>query len=365
MTEKRRNRLSRKVGAPPGELIHVGLQKDHTVKVTVIDYDGGRCAEWEPARLEEVLPLSTSETVSWINVDGIHEVHVIEGLGRLFGIHSLILEDILHAGQRPKMEDLGICLYVVLKMLTPGPATATVEWEQLSMLVGRNFVLTFQEKPGGDFFDPVRQRIRQDKGRIRRAGPDYLAHALMDLVVDHYFVVLERLGDDITALEDEIVLRPTPASLHRVNLLKRGCAELRRSVWPLREVLSALQRADSPLIRQDTRPYFKDVHDHTVQIVDTIEILRDMLSGMVEIYMSSLSNRLNEIMKVLTMITTVFIPLSFIAGVYGMNFDHMPELRWTFGYPVVLLGMLGLAWGMVLYFRRKGWFERGTRPEDR
>ncbi|MSR07103.1 MAG: magnesium/cobalt transporter CorA [Gemmatimonadetes bacterium] len=358
MTEKRVQRLSRKLGAIPGELIPVGLERDHTVKVTVIDYDAtGHCADWEPANLEEVVPLKETKTVSWINVDGIHEVPVIERLGQLFGVHALILEDILHSGQRPKIEDLGNCLYIVLKMLTPGEGKSGVEWEQLSMLVGENFLLTFQEKPGGDFFDPVRQRIRQDKGRIRKCGADYLAHALIDVIVDNYFVVLEGIGDKIEALEDEIMEHPAPDSLQKINHLKRGTLALRRAAWPLREVIANLQRSESPLVRADTRPYLKDVYDHCIQIMDTVETFRDILGGMVEIYMSSLSNRMNEVMKVLTIITTVFIPLTFVVGVYGMNFEHMPELKWEYGYALVLIVMLVLAYGMVLYFRRKKWIE--------
>ena len=359
MTEKRVQRLSRKLGAIPGELIHVGLEKTHTVKVSVIDYDAtGHYAEWEPQDLEEVVPLKETKTISWINVDGIHEVHVIEKIGTLFGIHPLILEDILHSGQRPKMEDLGNCLYIVVKMLTPGKGEGPeVEWEQLSLLVGDNFLLTFQEKPGGDFFDPVRQRIRQDKGRIRKCGADYLAHALIDVVVDNYFVVLENLGDKIEVLEDEIMEHPTSDSLQKITHLKRGTLVLRRAAWPLREVVSNLQRTESGLVSAETRLYLKDLYDHTIQIMDTVETFRDILGGMIEIYMSTLSNKMNEVMKVLTMITTVFIPLSFLAGVYGMNFQHMPELEWKYGYAVVMLVMLVLAYGMVVYFRRKKWIE--------
>ena len=358
MSEKRVQRLSRKVGASPGALIPVGLERDHTVQVSVFDYDAsGHCAEWEPANLEEVVPLKETKTVSWINVDGIHEVPVIARLGQLFGIHALILEDILHSGQRPKMEDLGNCLYIVLKMLTPGGGKAGVEWEQLSLLVGENFLLSFQEKPGGDFFDPVRQRIRQDKGRIRKCGPDYLAHALIDVVVDNYFVILEGIGDKIEAAEDEIMDHPARDSLQKVIHLKRGTLALRRAAWPLREVISNLQRSESELVRADTRPYLQDVYDHTIQIMDTVETFRDILGGMVEIYMSSLSNKMNEVMKVLTMIATVFIPLTFVVGVYGMNFDHMPELRWRLGYPLIMLIMTFSAWGMIYYFRRKKWIE--------
>jgi magnesium transporter len=288
-------------------------------------------------------------------VDGIHEVKVVERIGQLFGIHPLIQEDILHAGQRPKLEDTGENIYIVLKMLELTETDKQVDWEQLSMIVGPNFLITFQEREG-DIFDPIRDRIRHDKGKIRKEGPDYLAYSLLDLVVDYYFVVLERLGDKIGDLEEEVIGDPRPTILNKINRLKRATITLRRSVWPLRELISTLQRLGSPLIKPATEPYLKDVYDHTIQIVDTVETFRDMLSGMVEIYMSSLSNKMNEIMKVLTMIATIFIPLTFIVGVYGMNFQFMPELHWKYGYLGVWVLMLSMAGGMIYYFRRKKWF---------
>ena len=358
MVEKRASRASRKVGAPPGALVHVGEHVTHPVTVTVLDYDGeGHFREWEPGDPGELLPLRASRTVSWINVDGIHDVELIGRLGQLFDMHPLIVEDILHAGQRPKIEDLDRQLYIVMKMLTPGAGPGEVDWEQLSLVVGENYVLSFQEKPGGDFFGPVRERIRQDKGRIRKAGSDYLAHALIDVVVDKYFLVLEPLGDRIEALEDEVVARPAPRHIQNINELKRAVTEVRRSVWPLREVLGALERTECALVRDATRPYFKDVYDHTIQIVDTAEILRDMLAGMMEIYMSSLSNRLNEVIKVLTIIATLFIPLTFLVGVYGMNFANMPELHWKYGYAVTWAVMIVATGGMLYWFRRRGWLE--------
>ncbi len=353
---KRVNRITRKLGLDAGTLIHVGLQKTHTVRVTVIDYDAnGHYRTWEPVDLEEVVPLKTSNTVSWINIDGIHEVKVVERIGQLFGIHPLIQEDILHAGQRPKLEDMGDHAYIVLKMLEATDTDREVDWEQLSMIIGPNFLITFQEREG-DIFDPIRERIKQDKGKIRKSGPDYLAYALMDLVVDHYFVVLERIGDKIEDLEDALIDQASKNILSKINRLKRATLTMRRSVWPLREVISSLQRGESDLIKEGTLPYLKDVYDHTIQIVDTVETFRDMLSGMIEIYMSTLSNRMNEVMKVLTIIATVFIPLTFLVGVYGMNFQFMPELHWEYGYPVIWLVMLVAAYLMVDYFRRKKWF---------
>lgn len=353
---RRVNRLSRKAGLAPGSLVHVGREKSDTVRISVIDYDANDHRAWEPQSLDEIVPLSTSSSVSWINVDGIHDVDLIARIGELFRIHPLILEDIVHSGQRPKFEDLGDQVYVVLRMLEHGEGHREVDWDQLSMIIGPNYLLTFQER-AGDIFDVVRQRIAGDRGRIRRHGPDYLAYALIDVAVDYYFVVLERIGDRIEALEASVVQGGSQRTLADINRLRRGVLTLRRSVWPLREVVSALQRSDSPLIHEGTRPYLRDIYDHTAQIVDTVETFRDMLSAMVEIYMSSLSNRMNEIMKVLTMIATVFIPLTFVVGVYGMNFDHMPELHWKYGYAAVWAAMLLVALGMLYYFRKKKWFE--------
>jgi len=353
--QKRVNRITRKVGLDAGALIHVGLLQEHNVRVTVFDYDGTHCDQWQPQDLEEIVPLKDSPTVSWINVDGIHDVQIVERIGQLFGIHPLIQEDIVHAGQRPKMEDMSDHIYIVLKMLEGQDSEREVDWEQLSMIIGPNFLITFQEREG-DIFDPVRQRITEDKGKIRKVGADYLAYALLDLVVDHYFVVLERLGDKIEVLEEEIIGQSGPEVLNKINHLKRATLTMRRSVWPLREVISNMQRLESDLIKETTKPYLKDVYDHTIQIVDTVETFRDMLSGMVEIYMSNLSNRMNEVMKVLTMIATIFIPLTFIVGVYGMNFQYMPELHWRYGYAAVWIVMLIIAYGMVSYFRKRKWF---------
>lgn len=347
-------RKPKKAGLPPGTLIHVGEKKAEKAKITLLHYDETHFEERELKGVMECQPYKDKGGVTWINVDGIHEVEVIEKLGDYFGLHSLVLEDILHTGQRPKLEDFGDYLYIVVKMLDYNPKSQEVTEEQVSLILGSNFVLSFQEREG-DLFNPFRERIRNGKGRSRRMGADYLAYALVDTLVDHYFTILEVLGEKIEMLENELVTDPTPKTLREIHALKREMIFLRRAVWPLRDVLSSLERGESPLIQPPTRVYLRDVYDHTIRVIDMIETLRDMLSGMLDIYLSSINNRLNEIMKVLTIIATMFIPLTFIASIYGMNFRHMPELEWPWGYPAVLLTMGVIVIGMLIYFRKKKW----------
>jgi magnesium transporter len=345
---------SRKRGMSPGTLVHVGERKVEKTRITVIDYDNDHFLEKEVESVEECLPFHETSTVTWINIDGVHDPAVIDRLGRAFGIHPLILEDIMTTSQRPKFEDLGSSIYVVLRMLEFAGAKEAIATDQLSLVFGKNFVLSFQEHPG-DMFDPVRERIRHGKGRVRKLGPDYLAYALLDAVVDHYFVVLETLGERIEELEDELVADPRQETLHEIHALKREMLFLRKSVWPLREVVAGLERAESDLIQATTGIFLRDVYDHTIQVIDNVETYRDMLSGMLETYLSSVSNRMNEVMKVLTIIATIFIPLTFIVGIYGMNFEHMPELKWRFGYYLVWGVMLAVGVGMAFYFKRKKW----------
>jgi magnesium transporter len=230
-----------------------------------------------------------------------------------------------------------------------------IEAEQVSLILGQNFLFSFQEGKKGDLFDPIRERIRNGKGRIRKMGADYLAYALIDAVVDHYFIILEKLGERIEVLEEALVAQPTTRTLHEIHNLKREMIFLRKAIWPLREVINSLARGESSLIQESTRVYLRDVYDHTIQVIDTIETFRDMVSGMLDIYLSSVSNRLNSVMKVLTIIATVFMPLTFLAGVYGMNFKHMPELEWRWGYPVIWAVMIAIGVFMLIYFRKKKW----------
>ncbi len=348
------HRRSRKAGLPPGSLIHIGDKKTERTKITIIDYDAESFQEREAKSIEECCALKETPTVSWINVDGVHDSKLISDLGSRFGVHPLILEDIMTTAQRPKMEDMGDYIYIVVRMLDLADKSQQVHSEQVSLILGRNFVISFQESEG-DVFNAVRDRIRTGKGRLRKQGPDYLAYALIDAIVDNYFIVLEKLGENVEEIEEALVSSPDRETLHEIHTMKREMIYLRKSVWPLREVISGLERTESELIKDSTGIFLRDVYDHTIQVIDTVETYRDMLSGMLDIYLSSLSNRMNEVMKVLTIIATIFIPLTFIAGVYGMNFKFMPELEWRWGYFLVLGVMLALGILMVILFKRKRW----------
>jgi magnesium transporter len=347
-------RMSNKAGLPPGTIVPSAGDTSAAVRMTAIDYDESRFDEVDIQSVEDLLPFKSKATVTWINLDGIHRTDLIEQIGKQFGIHPLVLEDIVNTGQRPKMEDFGDYLYVVIKMLCHDADKDEVRAEQVSLIVGPNYVISFQEVEG-DVFDAIRDRIRKAKGRIRKAGADYLAYALIDAAVDGYFLILEKFGERIEGMEDELVSNPTPEALQTIHTLKRELVFLRKSVWPLREAISGMQRSESSLIADTTQIYLRDVYDHTIQVIDTVESFRDMVSGMLDTYLSSVSNRMNEVMKVLTIIATIFIPITFIAGIYGMNFGFMPELAWKGSYFVVLGVMAGVALVMVAYFRRKRW----------
>ncbi len=345
---------TRKTGLPPGSIVYTGDRSAEKVTIEVFDYDESNLTEVRPERVEDCFPFKDSPTVTWMNVTGLHDVAVIETLGTHFGLHPLLMEDIVSTNQRPKYEDFGEHIFIVLRMLHYNDASREVSTEQVSLVVGQNFVISFQEIEA-DPFEHIRERLRSGKGRIRSMGADYLAYALIDAVVDYYFVVLERLGDGLELLGEEVVADPDPTTLATIQSLKRELGFVRRSIWPLREVVAAFQREESPIIHESTDVYLRDVYDHTIQVVETVESYRDMVSGMFDTYLSSVSNRMNEVMKVLTIIATIFIPVTFVAGVYGMNFHHMPELSWRWGYPAVLLIMLAVGLGMIAYFKRKRW----------
>ncbi|MBE0515870.1 MAG: magnesium/cobalt transporter CorA [Methanophagales archaeon] len=347
-------RRSKKSGLPPGTLIHIGEKKAEKVRISIIDYDETHFQEKEAKTVEECFPFKDKPTVTWINIDGLHDVEIIEKIGKHFGLHPLLLEDILNTEQRPKMEDFESYIFIVLKMLYYEEEAHEIEAEQVSLILGSNFVLSFQEREG-DVFKFIRERIRNGKGRIRKAGADYLAYALVDAIVDHYFIILEKLGEKIESIEEELVTNPLPETLQTIHHLKKELIFLRKSVWPVREVINVLERGGSALIHESTGIYLRDVYDHTIQVIDSIETFRDMVAGMLDIYLSSVSNKMNEVMKVLTIIATIFIPLTFIAGIYGMNFEYMPELGWRWGYPVVWLFIGAVVITMVFYFRRKKW----------
>ncbi|MBW1911674.1 MAG: magnesium/cobalt transporter CorA [Deltaproteobacteria bacterium] len=344
----------RKAGLPPGTPVYTGEKEKETVNISIMDYTESGVTELDALSIEDCFPYLESPTVTWINIDGIHKVDIIEKIGKKMNLHPLILEDIVNPQQRPKMEDLDNCVYIVFKMLQIDAEGTPLKIEQVSLVLGENYVISFHEMQG-DVFDPIRNRIRNGKGRIRKMRSDYLAYALMDAVVDNYFSILEHLGDRIEDLENIMMSDPRPEHLQEINRLKRDMIFLRKSVWPLREVISSLEREETSLIQKDTQRYFRDIYDHTIQVMDTVETFRDMLSGMHDTHLSSLSARMNEVMKVLTIIATIFIPLTFISGIYGMNFKFMPELEWRWAYFVVL-GIMGLiAFSMLIYFKRKKW----------
>jgi len=344
---------SRKTGLPPGTLVHIGEGKVHQpVTITAFNYAGDRCEEQSVGNPEDLMP-PMDQSVTWINVGGVHKLEILEAFGKQFSLHPLLLEDIANTDQRPKLDDYETHLFLVLKMLLVTDRQA-ITVEQVSLVLGQNYVLTFQEN-GTDVFKPVRDRLRGGKGRLRHTGADYLLHALVDAIVDQYFAVLEPLGEKIEGLQDLVVNDPNPETLRRIHALKRELLFLRRAVWPLRDATNNLSRSECPFLQESTKVFFRDVYDHVVQIVDTIETLREMVSASLEIYLSSVSYRLNAVMKVLTIITTIFMPLTFIVGIYGMNFAHMPELQWQWGYPAVLVLMAAVGVGMLLVFKKKRW----------
>jgi magnesium transporter len=350
-----KRRRSQKAGLPPGSLIHIGEQKVDRPRVKVFSYGPDDCEEKELTSAPECAAYRSRPGVVWINVDGIHDAGLLTSFGECLGLHPLTMEDIQNTEQRPKLEDYGTYLYVVLRTLSHGgDGSGEVKAEQVSFILSKGCVLSFQERVG-DCFDPIRERIRGAKGRVRGMGPDYLLYRLMDAVVDNYFVVIEEIGERFELLEEKVLAKPDPATLAEIHSLKRQLVLLRRSLWPLRETVSSLERSDSPLIDQGVRVFLRDIYDHTVQVIDLVESYRDTLSGMLDVYLSSVSNRMNEVMRVLTVIATIFMPLTFIAGIYGMNFEHMPELSLTWGYPAVWIVMVATFLGMLVYFRRKGW----------
>lgn len=346
---------SQKAGLPPGSLVHIGQKGTGDIKITVMDYDESEFMEKEFKSMDECLLFREKPSVTWVNVDGVHDTEVLSKLGECYGFHPLVLEDILNTDQRPKLEDYDEYVYIVLKMLYYNKDMTGIMTEQISIVAGSNFVFSFQEGIEGDVFGHLRDRIRNNKSRIRKLGADYLVYSLIDAIVDSYFLILEKIGEEIETLEERLVTDPTTDTLHQMHRLKREMIFLRKAVWPLREVISGLERVDSPLIKDSTRFYLRDIYDHTIQVIDTVETFRDMLSGMLDIYLSSISNRLNSVMKVLTIIATLFMPLTFIAGVYGMNFKHFPELEWRYGYLMFWVLTIFVVVSMLFFFRKKRW----------
>ncbi len=346
--------VGRKFGMAPGSLVYIGDQGEEPIEITVMDYTADELRETKVKSLDGCRDYISKDSVTWINISGIHSPEMIGELGRIFNLHPLMLEDVLNTETRPKLDDYEDYLFVVLKMIGYDPDSRELDREQVSMVIRSGLVISLQEKPG-DVFDPVRDRIRRSKGRIRKSGADYLAYALIDMVVDHYFTILEQIGEQIEILQDEVTGEPGPEIVQDIHRCKHQVIFMRKALWPVREIISALLREESELISSDVRPYLRDVYDHTIQVVDTVETFRDILSGVLDIYLSNVSNRMNEVMKVLTVIATIFIPLTFLAGVYGMNFEYMPELAWPWAYPAVWTVFLLIFAGLFFWFKRKKW----------
>lgn len=350
---KKREKRSKKTGLPAGSLVHIGKESTSATEISVYRYNSEHIEERHKCTIDEVGQICSGDGVRWVEVDGVHDVQAIQKIGDLFRIHPLVLEDIVNTDQRPKREEFEGFSYFVLKMIRVRESH-TLEVEQVSFVVKDSTLITFQEGRE-DVFEPIRHRLRTGYQKLRAGGVDHLLYTLIDSIVDHYFIVLEDVGESLNELEEELISNPSQKTLPKIYSTKRCILTMRRAAWPLREMLSSVMRGEASVIQKDSLIYFRDIYDHAVEIIDIIENAREMSASMIDVYLSSVSNRLNDIMRVLTVITVIFMPLTFIVGVYGMNFEHMPELRWEYGYPAVLLLMLVIAASMSSYFKRRGW----------
>jgi len=331
--------------------------------IILIDYCEANALRIQLDDPEAAIPYLDSDSVSWVDVQGLGSEDVLQRMGQVFDLHPLVLEDVVNVPQRPKVEEFGHQLLIIARMVTPDDDGKGFIGEQVSFILGQHYLLTVQEEPAHDAFGPVRERIRTNKGLIRRQNADYLAYALLDAIIDGFFPVLEYYGERIEELEDEVVANPSRKTLEKIHELKRELLTLRRAIWPQRDAINMLIRDGSPLISDEVRIYLRDCYDHAVQVMDMVETYRELASSLMDVYLSSVSNKMNEVMKLLTIISTIFIPLTFIAGIYGMNFNteksplNMPELNWFWGYPICILAMVLIAGGLVIFFWRRGWFE--------
>lgn len=360
MTAKDNKQRLKEVGLPPGTLIHVGAKKSDVVRIRQFDYNETHFEEKELISIDECPSFIGKEAVTWINIEGLHQVDIIEKIGRRLNLHPLILEDILDTRQRPKMSDFEDYLLVFARMLSYQEGDEHLESEQFSLILGPGYVISFQETPG-DFFDVIISRLKLSKDPIRKKRADYLAYALLDAVVDNYFHVLEKIGEASADVEEQLISDAGPEILQYIQGLKRKLITMRKAIWPLREVIGALERGEPELIQDKTKIFLRDVYEHIIQVMDTVETYRDMASGMFDVYLSSMSNRMNEIMKILTIFASIFIPLTLITGIYGMNFNpskspfNMPELSWYYGYPFALGLMIVVAAALFLFCKKKKW----------
>lgn len=346
----------KKAGLPPGTVVYAGDKPSMPTRITLMDYDANAFREQTLNTIEEAFECKTSLTTTWINVDGVSDTSVVEKIGKQFDLHPLVLEDIVVPSQRPKLEDYDDYLYIVARMFRYDHIHNEVIGEQVSMILRENCLITFQESIGGDVFDNVRDRLRGNKGRARKMNADYLAYGLMDAIVDNYFSVLDTYGEKVERLEEELLASPDHNTMSRIHEFKRELTLLRKNIWPMREVTASMQRSESELIQESTKIYLRDMYDHTIQIIDAIESLRDIVASLLEIYLSSLNIRMNAQMKMLSLIATIFMPLSFFASVYGMNFVHFPELHWSWTYPYGFWGLiLIVATTMLIIFKRQKW----------
>lgn len=353
MTSKRSNRRA-KAGMPPGALVHVGKKRVEKPSLHLFSYDPTSLEEKEIDPAGVPMLVGKKERVFWLDVAGLHDTDLLSHLGKMYGIHPLVLEDVLNTGQRPKMEEVGDYVFFVFKMVDLDQKSGVLSVEQVSFLLGQGSLITFQEKPG-DLFEPVRERLRKGLGKIRGAGADYLAYALLDVVVDRYFMVLEQQEERIEELEDRLAEKVQADTIREIHSLRREVREFRQLVWPLREALSRFRSLESGSVREGTRIYLSDLYDHLIQVLDILENCREGASGLMDLYLSMAGNRMNEVMKFLTVIATLFIPLTFLAGIYGMNFEYMPELSWKWSYPIFWVVMIAVLGIMIFCFRRKKW----------
>ncbi len=354
-TRRKRQKQKSKLGMAPGSLVFTGKQKMSEVDISVLKYSENGCDESSPKSIDEVITiLNSSENVTWVNIDGLHDEKSIEQICTFLGVHKLSMEDILSIGQRPKLEEYNNYLQAAIKLLSLDAEEDTIDYEQISFILKGNVLVSFQEKTG-DIFSGVRTRIKEAKGMIRKRGADYLLYALLDSVVDHYFIIIESFSEKLEDLETELLDNPDQNSLNKLHALRRETLLLRRSIYPLREMVSKFEKLEEPILNSDIKVFIRDLYDHTIKVIENIEVLRDMSSGLIDLYMNSASNKMNEIMKVLTIMSAIFIPITFIAGLYGMNFVNIPELQYRNGYFIVLGVMLIVLIGMLIFLKRKKW----------
>lgn len=352
---KIKKKSSAKIGLPPGSIIYLGEKKVEKVTIKVTEYDEAGAETYEIKSVEEIDPFTDTPQVTWVSVCGLHETDFLKQVGERFKVHPLVLEDILNTETRPKIEIADDYLFIVMKLLTYNAEQKILEIEQVSFILGRTFLFSFSEKTD-EIFNPIKERISSQLGKIRKRGSDYLLYALMDIVVDNYFLALEKIEERIELLDDEIITSPHKSQIESIYNLRNLLLQIRRSIWPSREIVNQIIKDDSHLMDESIEPYLRDLYDHTIHINESIEQQREITNGLMEIYLSMMSNKMNEVMKVLTVIATIFIPLTFIVGIYGMNFPNMPEMTWPWAYFAVWGVMIGVVIAMIFYFRKKDWF---------